>query len=84
LASSYISSLDLAITSYPKELLGKSGAVAAFLEHNKPVISVGTLRNRVHAVCNEKTNKDFLLVDKSSASTTAEDLIQLFEQNAAS
>ncbi len=43
-ASHYISSLDLGLTTYPAILAGKSGAVAAMLEHGTPVKTVGALR----------------------------------------
>ncbi len=43
-ASLYMSSLDLGVTTYPALLAGKSGSVAAMLEHGTPVKTVGSLR----------------------------------------
>jgi hypothetical protein len=42
-ASLYFSALDHGLTSYPPELMGKSGSVAAMREHGLPVISCGNL-----------------------------------------
>jgi hypothetical protein len=44
--SLYLASLDLGLTTYPKLLAGKSGAVAAMLEHGVPVKTLGRLRHR--------------------------------------
>jgi hypothetical protein len=41
-ASLYFSALDYGLTSYPPELMGKSGSVAAMREHGLKVISCGT------------------------------------------
>jgi len=41
--SKYLSSLDVGLTAYPMELAGKSGGVAAMLEHGKSVICLGRL-----------------------------------------
>ena len=40
-ASLYFSALDYGLTSYPPELMGKSGSVAAMREHGLKVISCG-------------------------------------------
>jgi hypothetical protein len=45
-SSSYISGLDVGLTSYPEQLAGKSGAVATMLEHGVSVRTVGRLRKR--------------------------------------
>jgi hypothetical protein len=42
-ASFYFSALDYGLTSYPIELMGKSGAVAAMREHGLRTISCGLL-----------------------------------------
>ena len=42
-ASFYLSAMDYGLTSYPPELMGKSGSVAAMREHGLPVISCGSL-----------------------------------------
>jgi hypothetical protein len=42
-ASLYFSAMDYGLTSYPPELMGKSGSVAAMREHGLPVISCGSL-----------------------------------------
>ena len=54
-ASYYFSALDYGLTSYPPELMNKSGSVAAMREHDLPVIPCGVLngksdgtRNTVH------------------------------------
>jgi hypothetical protein len=39
--SELLCKIDCALTSYPYELAGKSGAIAAVLEHGKPVFFVG-------------------------------------------
>jgi len=41
--SKYLSSLNVGLTAYPMELAGKSGGVAAMLEHGKSVICLGRL-----------------------------------------
>jgi hypothetical protein len=41
-ASLYFSSLDFGLTSYPPELMQKSGSVAAMREHGLPVIACGS------------------------------------------
>jgi hypothetical protein len=43
-ASAFLSSLDFGLTSYPGLLAGKSGAVAAMLEHGVAVGTAGLLR----------------------------------------
>jgi hypothetical protein len=40
-----MASLDIGLTTYPAELAGKSGSVAAMLEHGIPVRIVGSLRS---------------------------------------
>jgi hypothetical protein len=45
-ASLYFSALDYGLTSYPSELMGKSGVVAAMREHGLRVISCGSLQRR--------------------------------------
>jgi hypothetical protein len=42
-ASLYFSALDYGLTSYPPELMGKSGSVAAMREHGLPVIACGSM-----------------------------------------
>jgi hypothetical protein len=44
-ASLFMASLDIGLTTYPAELAGKSGSVAAMLEHGIPVRIVGSLRS---------------------------------------
>jgi hypothetical protein len=46
-ASQYFSSLDYGFTSYPVQLMGKSGSVAAMLEHGLRVISCGRSLDRI-------------------------------------
>lgn len=45
-ASKYLASLDAGLTAYPVELAGKSGGVAAMLEHGKAVTALGCLVRR--------------------------------------
>ena len=42
-SSLYFSALDYGLTSYPPELVGKSGSVAAMLEHGLSVVICGSL-----------------------------------------
>jgi hypothetical protein len=52
-ASFYFSALDYGLTSYPPELMGKSGSVAAMREHGLPVIAGGSLAS---SSINQKAN----------------------------
>jgi hypothetical protein len=42
-SSLYFSALDYGLTSYPPELMGKSGSVAAMNEHGLPTIACGSM-----------------------------------------
>ena len=47
--SHYLGSLDLGLTTYPKLLAGKSGSVAAMLEHGVAVRTLGRLPHRAES-----------------------------------
>jgi len=71
--SLYLASLDLGLTTYPKLLAGKSGAVAAMLEHGIPVKTLGRLRHR-------PVNCDFIFPEQgATVAGTAGKLISALE-----
>jgi hypothetical protein len=74
--SKYLLGLDVGLTSYPREYVGKSGGVAAMLEHNVPVSLLG---GRLPGAGFSEDGPQFLLPEQgSSVSATASSLIGLF------
>lgn len=74
LLSRFLYSIDLGISTYPFELSGKSGTLAAFLAHGKAVALVGTNLVAKRGSCN------FLLPEKTHSTNSlhsiAEELVR--------
>jgi len=74
--SKYLQGLDVGLTSYPREYVGKSGGVAAMLEHNAPVC---LLSSRLPSAALREEGLQFLGPEQGrSVSATASSLIELF------
>jgi hypothetical protein len=73
--SNYLAGLDYGVTTYPYELAGKSGAVAAMLEHGIRVRIAG----RMQGDRSSRTGQMFILPDKgSSVAQSAAFLVNAF------
>ncbi|WP_372722650.1 glycosyltransferase [Novipirellula sp.] len=57
--STYLRSLDLGITTVPRQLIGKSGTVAAFIEHGTPIAAPCGANARIGLFCD--SDKQFVV-----------------------
>jgi len=74
--SKYLLGLDVGLTSYPREYVGKSGGVAAMLEHSAPVCLLG---GRLPGAPSSEEGLQFLGPEQGrSVSATVSSLIELF------
>jgi hypothetical protein len=74
--SKYLRGLDVGLTSYPREYVGKSGGVAAMLEHSASVCLLGA---RLSGAPFSEEGLQFLGPEQGrSVSATASSLIELF------
>ena len=73
--SKYLQGLDVGLTSYPREYVGKSGGVAAMLEHGVAVCVLG----RQVSSADTADDPHYLLPEEGrSVSATARHLLKLF------
>ena len=80
MVSQYLSALDCGLTAYPVELSGKSGAVAAMLDHDLSVIGLGKMRMDEKAQLHVITNRTN---DRLSCHEVAQDFISVLKAAAA-
>jgi len=75
----YLSGLDIGLTTYPRELCGKSGAAAAMLEHGVAVRILGSMRKRPRTVSTEVIPATEAVSAKDTARKLVADLANIEE-----